>query len=142
MIDNEQNSINEINFTKRCILMAVISKDKNLALINSFQKIPIVKLYTADSSYENFIYSKIKGAFCLLMTKEKEAKYYFRIYSLKDYSLLFNMEIKKQYMQYITQYHEDFYFMELRQSFLGFKFLSKERASIFFYYLMKTLKKK
>ena len=95
MIDNEQNSINEINFTKRCILMAVISKDKNLVLINSFHKIPIVKLYTADSSYENFIYSKIKGAFCLLMTKEKEAKYYFRIYSLKDYSLLFNMEIKK-----------------------------------------------
>jgi hypothetical protein len=122
--------------------MAVISKDKNLVLINSFHKIPIVKLYTADSSYENFIYSKIKGAFCLLMAKEKEAKYYFRIYSLKDYSLLFNMEIKKQYMQYITQYHEDFYFMELRQSFLGFKFLSKESASIFFYYLMKTLKKK
>ena len=141
MIDNEQNSINEINFTKRCILMAVISKDKNLVLINSFHKIPIVKLYTADSSYENFIYSKIKGAFCLLMTKEKEAKYYFRIYSLKDYSLLFNMEIKKQYMQYITQYHEDFYFMELRQSFLGFKFLSKESASIFFLLLNEDPKK-
>ena len=135
MTDNEQNSINEINFTKRCILIAVISKDKNLVLINSFHKIPIVKLYTADSSYENFIYSKIKGAFCILMTKEKDIKnrkYFFRIYSLKNYSVLFNMEVKKEYMQYITQYKEDFYFMELRSSFLGFKFLSVNSARIFF----------
>ena len=90
MTDNDQNTINEINFTKRCILIAVISRDKNLVLINSFHKIPIVKLYTADSSYEYFIYSKIKGAFCLLMTKEKDIKnrkYYFRIYSLNDYSI-------------------------------------------------------
>ena len=136
MTDNDQNTINEINFTKRCILIAVISRDKNLVLINSFHKIPIVKLYTADSSYEYFIYSKIKGAFCLLMTKEKDIKnrkYYFRIYSLKDYSILFNMEVKKEYMQYITQYKEDdFYFMELRSSFLGFKFLSTHSAQIFF----------
>ena len=135
MTDNTENSINEINFTKRCILIAIISKDKNLVLINSFHKIPIVKLYTADSSYEYFIYSKIKGAFCILMTKEKDIKnrkYYFRIYSLKDYSILFNMEVKKEYMQYITQYKEDFYFMELRSSFLGFKFLSLNSARIFF----------
>ena len=136
MTDNDQNTINEINFTKRCILIAVISRDKNLVLINSFHKIPIVKLYTADSSYEYFIYSKIKGAFCILMTKEKDIKnrkYYFRIYSLKDYSILFNMEVKKEYMQYITQYKEDdFYFMELRSSFLGFKFLSQHSAQIFF----------
>ena len=69
------------------------------------------------------------------MTKEKDIKkrkYYFRIYSLKDYSILFNMEIKKEYMQYITQYKEDFYLMELFKSFLGFKFLSKDSARIFF----------
>ena len=139
---NEQNSINEINFTKRCILMSVISKEKDLILINSFNKIPIVKLYTADSSYENFIYSKIKGAFCLLMTKEKNnSKYFFRIYSLKDYSTLFNMEIKKENMQYITQYRDDFYFMELRSSFLGFKFLSKDSARLFFLLLNEDPKK-
>ena len=60
------------------------------------------------------------------MSKEKDIKnrkFFFRIYDLNDYSLLFNMEVKKEYMQNITQYKEDFYFMELRQSFLGFKFL-------------------
>ena len=142
MSNNEQNSINEINFTKRCILMSVISKNTNLILVNSFNKIPMVKLYTADSSYENFIYSKIKGAFCLLMERaSKNPKYFFRIYSLKDYSTLFNMEINKKNMQYITQYKEDFYFMELRQSFLGFKFLSKDSARIFFLLLNEDPKK-
>jgi hypothetical protein len=135
MTDNDQNTINVINFTKRCILISVISKEKNLLLINSFHKIPIVKLYTADSSYQKFIYSKIKGAFCLLMTKEKDiknCKYYFRIYSLKDYSILFNMEVKKEYMQYISQSEKDvFYYMQLRSSFLGFEFLSSRSAQIF-----------
>ncbi len=144
MESSNMDSINEINFTKRCILMSVISQEKNLFLINSFHKIPIVKLFTADSTYENFVYSKVKGAFCLFMNKEKDIKnrkYYFRIYDLKNYSLSFNMEIKKEYIQYITQYKEDFYFMELRQSFLGFKFLSKESGRIFFLLLNEDPKK-
>ena len=33
MIDNDPDSINEINFTKRCILMSVIAQDKSLILI-------------------------------------------------------------------------------------------------------------
>ena len=124
--------------------MSVISQEKNIVLINSFHKIPIVKLFTADSTSENFIYSKIKGAFCLFMSKEKDPnnrKYFFRIYDLKDYSLLFNIEIRKEYMQYITQYKEDFYFLELRESFLGFKFLSKESGRLFFLLLNEDPKK-
>ena len=144
MKSNDTDVINEINFTKRCILMSVISQEKNIVLINSFHKIPIVKLFTADSTSENFIYSKIKGAFCLFMSKEKDPnnrKYFFRIYDLKDYSLLFNIEIRKEYMQYITQYKEDFYFLELRESFLGFKFLSKESGRLFFLLLNEDPKK-
>ena len=105
MTSNDLDEINEINFTKRCILMSVIAQEKNIVLINSFHKIPIVKLFTADSTFENFVYSKIRGAFCLFMSKEKDPKnrkFYFRIYDLNDYSLIFNMEIKKEYMQYIT----------------------------------------
>ena len=144
MANNNLDTINEINFTKRCILMSVISKEKNMVLINSFHKIPIVKLFTADSTFENFIYTKIKGAFCLFMSKDrdiKNRKYYFRIYCLKNYSLLFNMEIKKEYMQYISQYKDDFYFMQLHQSFLGFKFLTKESGRVFFLLLNEDPKK-
>ena len=124
--------------------MSVISQEKNIVLVNSFQKIPIVKLFTADSTFQNFIYSKIKGAFCLFISKEKDPKnrkYFLRIYDLKDYSLSFNMEIKKEHMQYITQYKDDFYFMELRQSFLGFQFLSKESGRVFFLLLNEDPKK-
>ena len=144
MANKDLDIINEINFTKRCILMSVISKEKNMILINSFHKIPIVKLFTADSNFENFVYSKIKGAFCLFMSKErdiKNRKYYFRIYDLKDYSLLFNIEIKKEYIQYISQYKDDFYFMQLHQSFLGFQFLSKESGRVFFLLLNEDPKK-
>ena len=52
MVNNELDSINEINFTKRCILMSVIAQEKNIILINSFHKIPIVRLYTADSTFK------------------------------------------------------------------------------------------
>ena len=124
--------------------MSVISQEKNIVLVNSFQKIPIVKLYMADSTFQNFIYSKIKGAFCLFMSKEKDPKnrkYFLRVYNLKDYSLSFNMEIKKEHMQYITQYKDDFYFMELRQSYLGFQFLSKESGRVFFLLLNEDPKK-
>ena len=128
-----ENEINEINFTKKCILMSVISQDKNVTLVNPFTKIPIAKIYTANSSCETFVYSKIKGALCLFMNKDpKKRIYYFRIYELKTYSLVFNMELKKEYIQYITYYQDDFYFMELYDSFLGFKFLSKESGRIFF----------
>jgi len=51
MTSNDLDSINEINFTKRCILMSVIAQEKNIVLINSFHKIPIVKLFTADSTF-------------------------------------------------------------------------------------------
>jgi hypothetical protein len=144
MASNGTDIINEINFTKRCILMSVISQEKNIILINSFHKIPIVKLFTADSTFENFVYSKIKGAFCLFMSKEKDPKnrkFFFRIYDINDYSLLFNMEIKKEYMQYITHYKDNFYFMELRQSFLGFQFLSEGSGRIFFLLLNEEPKK-
>ena len=44
--------------------MSIIAKEKNMILVNSFNNIPFVKLYTANSYNEIFIYSKIKGALC------------------------------------------------------------------------------
>ena len=123
----------ELNFTKKCILMSVISQEKNIILLNSFNTIPIVKLYTTNSNYENFIYSKIKGALCLFMNnKESKNKiYYLRIYDIKNYSILFNMELKHDHLKLFIQYSDDFYFLELYDSYLGFKFNTKENARKF-----------
>ncbi len=140
--DNESKILKEISFTKKCILMSLISQNKKVILMNSFHNIPIVKLYTADFSYQNFVYSKVKGAFCIFMDKDpKVKKYYFRIYNLKDYSLSFEMEIKQENRQYITQYKEDFYYMELRQSFIGFKFMNKDSGRKIFILLNEEPKK-
>ena len=115
----------KINFTRKCILMSVISKEKNLILVNSFNNIPFVKLYTTNNDYENFIYSKIKGALCLFMNKDpNKVQFYLRIYDIKNYSIVFNMELKKEHLKYFTQYSDDFYFMQLRESLLGFGFSS------------------
>ena len=115
----------KINFTRKCILMSVISKEKNLILVNSFNNIPFVKLYTTNNDYENFIYSKIKGALCFFMNKDpNKVLFYLRIYDIKNYSIVFNMELKKEHLKYFTQYSDNFYFMQLRESLLGFGFSS------------------
>ena len=124
----------EINFTKKCILMSVISQEKNIILLNSFNNIPIIKLYTTNSSYENFIYSKIKGALCLFISNKdpKNKLYYFRIYDIRNYSILFNMELKNEHLKLFNQYSDEFYFLRLYDSYLGFKFNSKENGKKFY----------
>ena len=127
----------KLNFTRKCILMSVISKEKNLILVNSFNNIPFVKLYTTNNDYENFIYSKIKGALCLFMNKDQnKVLFYLRIYDIKNYSIVFNMELKKEHLKYFTQYSDDFYIMQLRESLLGFGF-SSIKAGKHFHQILK-----
>jgi len=122
----------KINFTRKCILMSVIAQEKNIVLVNSFNNIPFVKLYTTNSFYENFIYSKIKGALCLFINKDPNKNlFYLRIYDIQNYSIVFNMELKKEHIKLFTQYNDNFYFMQLRESLLGFKFNSKQSGKNF-----------
>ena len=115
-----------MNFTKKCILMSVISQEKNITLVNSFNNIPLVKLYTANITDENFIYSKLKGALCFFVNKDQNKNlFYLKIYDIQNYSIVFNMELKKEQIKYFIQYSDDFYFMQLRESLIGFKFKSK-----------------
>ena len=122
----------KLNFTRKCILMSIIAKEKNMILVNSFNNIPFVKLYTANSYNEIFIYSKIKGALCLFINKDPNKKlYYLRIYDIQNYSSIFSMELKKEYLKYFTQYSDDFYYMQLRDSLLGFKFNTRQDGKNF-----------
>ena len=122
----------KINFTRKCILMSIIAKEKNMILVNSFNNIPFVKLYTANIHNEIFIYSKIKGALCLFINKDQNKKlFYLRIYDVQNYSIIFNMELEKEHFKYFIQYNDDFYFMQLRNSLLGFKFNSRQNGKNF-----------
>ena len=122
----------KLNFTRKCILMSIITKEKNMILVNSFNNIPIVKLYTANIHNEIFIYSKIKGALCLFINKDHNKKlFYLRIYDVQNYSIIFNIELQKEHFKYFTQYNDDFYLMQLSNSLLGFKFDSRQNGKNF-----------
>ena len=125
--------MSKINFTRKCILMSVISQEKNLILVNSFNNIPFVKLYTTNSYYKIFIYSKIKGALCFFVNKDPNEKlFYLRIYDIKNYTMVFNIELKKEHLKYFIQFNDNFYFLQLRESLLGFQFNSKQNGKNFY----------
>jgi len=135
--ENEQPKkvVEDITFTQKCILMSSISKDKSKILITSFNDMPLVRLYTAKINTKNLIYSKIKGAllfFCDKTDDKNSRKFYFRIYSIKNYSLLFNIELSKEDLQYYIKVRENLYCLQTRQYLIGFRFNSKENAEKFY----------
>ena len=135
--ENEQPKkvVEDITFTQKCILMSSISKDKSKILITSFNDMSLVKLYTAKINTKNLIYSKIKGAllfFCDKTDDKNSRKFYFRIYSIKNYSLLFNIELSKEDLQYYIKVRENLYCLQTRQYLIGFRFNSKENAEKFY----------
>ena len=134
--ENEQpKKVEDITFTQKCILMSSISKDKSKILITSFNDMPLVRLYTAKINTKNLIYSKIKGVllfFCDKTDDKNSQKFYFRIYSIKNYSLLFNIELSKEDLQYYIKVRENLYCLQTRQYLIGFRFNSKENAEKFY----------
>ena len=135
--ENEQPKkvVEDITFTQKCILMSSISKDKSKILITSFNDMSLVKFYTAKINTKNLIYSKIKGAllfFCDKTDDKNSRKFYFRIYSIKNYSLLFNIELSKEDLQYYIKVRENLYCLQTRQYLIGFRFNSKENAEKFY----------
>ena len=123
----------EIPFLKKCILLANFFKTKQKFLINPFNIIPFVKLYTANIATDNnFIYSKLKGA--LIFTYEevdKKINYYLQIYDINDYSLVFNFPINTKALDDIIV-DEKFICIPTRNYFIGLKFASNDMMKNFF----------
>lgn len=115
--------------------MASISKDKSKILLTSFYDLPLVKLYTAKINTKNLIYSKIKGVFCFLCDKNKNSndkKYYLRIYSINNYSILFNVELKKEDLQYYIKIRDILYCLQTKECLICFQFNTIEKAEKFY----------
>ena len=133
---NYSNKINnkELTYTQKCILLANIFRDKKKILINSFDNIPVVKLYTSALKQENFIYSKIKGALCFFVEEENNTnKYYLQIYDIKYYTLIFSLPINQILVNSLIRSEETFNFfcIPTKYNFLGFKFNSKDSMEKF-----------
>jgi hypothetical protein len=115
-------------------MFANITRIKDKIILNPFDFIPKVKIYTSSLRQQIFTYTKIKGGLFIIKNKNKkeEHKYFIRVYSYKDYSLLFNLEINNEARKSYVEIEPNFYCFCLRVGFIGFKFNSKEEAEKFY----------
>ena len=127
IIEEEKN---DLNFTQKCIMFANIIRIKDKIILNPFDFIPKVKIYTSSLRQQIFTYTKIKGGLFIIKNKNKKEahKYFIRVYSYKDYSLLFNLEINNETRKNYIEIEPNFYCFCLRVGYIGFKFNSKEEA--------------
>ena len=124
--NSKEKKGNEISFIKKCIILANIFQNKNKFVVNLFNNIPYVKLYTANLIMDNFIYSKIKGALFLIYEKNKDqTNFFFQIYDLNDYSLVFSLPIYPKMLEGVI-IEEKFIIIPTKYYFIGFKFKSIE----------------
>ena len=118
-------------------MLANISQDKNLIVLNPLNFVPLIKLYTSHEKQEFFTYTKVKGGIFILKNKNaKDTNIFIRIYSNKDYSLLFNLEINNDTKYNYIKLNPNFYCFSLNIGYIGFKFATKEESEIFYNILM------
>ena len=129
-----QEQKNDINFTQKCIMFANITRIKDKIILNPFDFIPKVKIYTSSFRQQIFTYTKLKGGLFIIKNKNKKdaQKFFIRVYSYKDFSLLFNLEINSETRKNYVQIEPNFYCFCLRVGYIGFKFNSKEEAKRFY----------
>ena len=90
----------QISFMQKCIIMANIFNEENKFVVNPFNNIPYVKLYTANLTIEKFVYTKIKGALILIYEENKgKTDFFLQIYDINDYSLVFSLPINKKLLE-------------------------------------------
>lgn len=121
--ESNQKKSKELTCTQKYIILANLSTDKKKILFNSFDNIPLVKLYTANLNQKNFVYSKIKGALCLLYEEEnKKINYYLQIYDINYFSLVFNLQVNQKIVKDLVKLEPSFFCLQTKYHFLGFKF--------------------
>lgn len=131
--NSKSKNQNNLSFTQKCIMLANISQDKNLIVLNPLNFVPFIKLYTSHVKQQIFTYTKVKGGIFILKNKNaKDQNIFIRIYNNKDYSLLFNLEISHDTKYNYIKLNPNFYCFSLKFGYLGFKFVTKEESEIFY----------
>ena len=129
---SNENFKNELSDTQKFIILASLSQEKKKILINSFDNIPIVKLYTASLDAENFLYSNIRGALCFLYEQgDNKKNYYLNIYEINYFSLLFSMQVNQKIIKEIMKLEDNFICIPTKYHFLGFKFKTQNSMTKF-----------
>ena len=134
--NNKQQNIiknKELSYTQKCMILANIFTDKKKILINLYDNMPLVKLYSAGFNQENFIYSKIRGALCFILEEGDKDKYFLQIYDIKNNSLAFNLPVNQLMIKELIRIENNntFFCLQTKFEFFGFKFKSKDAMEKF-----------
>ena len=107
----------ELSFTKKFIILAILANIQNepdKILLNTFNFIPLVKLYTASQKQETFNYTIIKGGLFLFKDKNtSEKNFHPKIYDSKNYFLRLNLEINQDTCKNDIKVEPNFYCFNL-----------------------------
>ena len=127
----------EVSFIRKCILMANLAQETDKVLLNNFSFMPVVKLYAAGKTQEEFIYSNIKGVLLFFGEKNKKddddtKKYCVRIYDYRDYSLKFSLDMNKFVKTNYAKLEEKFYYFTLNAGYFAFNFKTVDDAKKFY----------
>ena len=121
----------QISFMQKCIIMAHIFNDKKKFIVNPFNNIPYVKLYTANLTIEKFVYSKIKGALFIIYEENKgKTNFFLQIYDINDYSLVFSLPVNTKLLEGVI-IEDRFIIIPTRNYFMGFKFETNKDMKLF-----------
>ena len=120
----------ELSFIKKFLILSNIQNGPDKILLNTFNFIPLVKLYMASQQQGAFNYTTIKGGLFLFKDKNTlEKNFYLRIYNSKNYSLRFNLEINQDTRNNFIKVEPSFYCFNL--CCIGFLFGSTEEDEQF-----------
>ena len=121
----------QISFLQKCIIMAHIFNDKKKFIVNQFNNIPYVKLYTANLTIDKFVYTKIKGALFIIYEENKgKTNFFLQIYDINDYSLVFSLPVSSKLLEGEI-IEERFIILPTRNYFMGFQFETIKDMKLF-----------
>lgn len=121
----------ELSFIQKCIIIANIFQETNKHIVNAFNNIPYVKLYTANLTDEKYVYSNIKGGLFLIYEEnENSTNFFLQIYDINTYSLVFNFPINPKLLNGVV-IDEKFFCVQTRNYYIGFKFSSNDSMKFF-----------
>ena len=125
------NKGKELSFIQKCIMIANIFQNPHKNIVNAFNNIPYVKLYTANITDEKYINSNIKGGLFLIYEEnEKSTNFFLQIYDINTYSLVFNLPINANLISSVV-IEEKFFCVQTKNYYIGFKFSSNDSMKYF-----------
>ena len=117
------------------------SKIVESILFNDYLVLNMVytKLYTANKTDKNWLYSDLKGILSVVIDYKRQSSRFIMIDSF-TYQILFEAELYKNFSSHYNKVNDEFQYFEINNGFIGFLIQdSQKNKASNFYHLIKNL---